>query len=504
MKFCISVLSFLNHDHMRRCIASVLKHSSHYQLILTANGNPEVAKYFKEVAAKNSNIQVVVNQTNEGFIAPNLHALTLSNSTYTVLLNDDVEVSENWLDLLAAPFATDPKCALTGPHGGCTGLRQDFVGTMNGRFEYLEGSCLMGRTDLLKKHGLFDPELKFAYGEDSDLSLRMRQAGYNLHQVAIKLKHVGGATSSKVPEVRQHFQANHDYLRQKWSHYMRVRRFDYPILIKREGALGDVLLTTPIIRALKQRNPAAKIWVETMCPEVLYGNPHVERIAQNITFTMDTQVINLNGSYEMKPNSNYVRSYAESAGLKSSEYDLKTEMHLATGDMGWAMEKFNEGGYVVFHTGPTSWKCRNWPNSKWAEVINAFWPQMRCVVIGSEVTVGLEKCKITDLRGRTTIGQMAAVISRAKMLVGLDSLGIHIAQAFGVPVVGLFGLTLPQYVFTEGSPHFAVCSDPEHPASGLRHKIAGKTFVDHPQNPMDTIEVEAVKTVIEEALCAKA
>lgn len=490
-------------DHAKRCIASVLKHSPQdTEIILTANGNPEVAKYFTELASGFAGIKVIVNEANEGFIGPNIRALEEASGEYFVLLNDDVVVSENWLDLLAAPFAVNHKCALTGPYGGCTGLRADCVGTMNGRVEYLEGSCLMGKTALLRQHGLFDTNLKFAYGEDSDLSLRMRRAGYTIHQVAMKLNHVGAATSNKVPEVRAHAVSNHEYLRRKWSHYLRVRKFNYPILIKRNGALGDVLLLTPIIRALKQRNPQCSIWVETQCPAMLYGNKHIEKLGPAIAPNPDTDVFNLNGAYEMRPQLPYTDAYAEAMGLKVGEWENRLEMELSTADLAWAKDKI-PGEYIVFHTGPTAWKCRNWPNANWEQAIKSTAEFHRCVIIGSEVTPGLNVAKALDLRGRTTLGQMAAVVSRAKLLVGIDSLGIHVAQAFGVPVVGLFGLTEPGHVFTEGSPHIAICSDPNHPATGLRHKQAGLTFVDHPSNPMDSISVSGVIAAIAMAMAGQ-
>jgi heptosyltransferase-2 len=46
-----------------------------------------------------------------------------------------------------------------------------------------------------------------------------------------------------------------------------------------------------------------------------------------------------------------------------------------------------------------------------------------------------------DLRGKTTFHKLAAIIKKSKVLVGGDSLPLHIAQAVGTPAVGLFGDT---------------------------------------------------------------
>ncbi len=52
-----------------------------------------------------------------------------------------------------------------------------------------------------------------------------------------------------------------------------------------------------------------------------------------------------------------------------------------------------------------------------------------------------------DLRGKTTISQLLAVVSRARVLVSGDTGPMHLARATGVPVVALFGPTLPEFGF---------------------------------------------------------
>lgn len=48
-----------------------------------------------------------------------------------------------------------------------------------------------------------------------------------------------------------------------------------------------------------------------------------------------------------------------------------------------------------------------------------------------------------DLVGRTTLKQLAAVLERASVLVGPDSGPVHIANAVGTPVVGLYATSNP-------------------------------------------------------------
>lgn len=218
----ISILTHTALSAAKRCIQSVMQHSRDYRLILTANGNPQAAQYFSELAQTFDHISVVVNERNEGFIQPNIHALSLTDSPLFLMQNDDTLVCPRWLEMLREPFQQFPTAALSGPQARCTRLTEQMRGIPGYGLEYLEGSCLMGRTSLLKQHGLFDPNLKFAYGEDSDLSLRMRQLGYTIHQVPFRLPfHAGGATTRTVPNLKPIILENHRYLMTKWADYLK-------------------------------------------------------------------------------------------------------------------------------------------------------------------------------------------------------------------------------------------------------------------------------------------
>jgi heptosyltransferase-2 len=48
---------------------------------------------------------------------------------------------------------------------------------------------------------------------------------------------------------------------------------------------------------------------------------------------------------------------------------------------------------------------------------------------------------VLDLAGKTGLGALKSVLSRAKLVVANDSAPLHVAIAMGVPVVGVFGPT---------------------------------------------------------------
>src|SRR5262249_56344732 len=50
---------------------------------------------------------------------------------------------------------------------------------------------------------------------------------------------------------------------------------------------------------------------------------------------------------------------------------------------------------------------------------------------------------VRDLVGRTTLRQLLAILSRARLAFGPDSGALHLAAAVGTPVVSLWGATSP-------------------------------------------------------------
>ncbi len=227
MKATISIICHRALDHAKNCISSVLNGGGDFDLILHANANLEALRYFCgiKLGFPRIYIRVFSSVENEGFIPPNVRALEITETPLFVMLNDDCIVPAGWMDKISAVFKQYPNAAVVGPIG--RRLRDDFIGGVAGEpIEYIEGCCLAVRTDLAKAHGLFDPEIKFAYTEDADLCLRMQQLGHTIHLADFPIIHRGGTTSRHVPEVRAFFIKNHEYMRTKWAHYLQTRKFN--------------------------------------------------------------------------------------------------------------------------------------------------------------------------------------------------------------------------------------------------------------------------------------
>jgi len=146
------------------------------------------------------------------------------------------------------------------------------------------------------------------------------------------------------------------------------------------------------------------------------------------------------------------------------------------------------GEWVAVHGGNSTWKSKEWPTDRWEAVV------ARLREMGFKVVlVGQPSAKIQhdlDQQGMTTIHQMAALIKRAKLFIGLDSLPFHCAEAVGTPAIGLFGITDPKYISTRNGGAACVCATA--PSFGLRHRMKNVTVVDDGGAAMNSITVDMV------------
>jgi len=109
--------------------------------------------------------------------------------------------------------------------------------------------------------------------------------------------------------------------------------------------------------------------------------------------------------------------------------------------------------YAVVHPGSARIE-KFWPAERWAVLIDhiASVSGLPVVVTGGPWEVEarhlaeiarLSRQGFINLAGNTSVATMAAVLSRAALAVTVDTAALHLAAAFGVPQVALFGPTNP-------------------------------------------------------------
>jgi GT2 family glycosyltransferase len=153
------------------------------------------------------------------------------HTPFVVTLNNDLLVHEkDWLEAMAFPFMFS-KVAQVGIQG--TDCWLDLMG--GGHLlphpslkpDYVQTSCMMARADAVKQVGpLFDPAYKFAYCEDSDLSLRLRSKGWEIAHIPLNVEHIGNVTlGERNPKMMENFLRNHLLLQKRWGRYLATRSF---------------------------------------------------------------------------------------------------------------------------------------------------------------------------------------------------------------------------------------------------------------------------------------
>jgi ADP-heptose:LPS heptosyltransferase len=100
---------------------------------------------------------------------------------------------------------------------------------------------------------------------------------------------------------------------------------------------------------------------------------------------------------------------------------------------------------IVLHPG-SAWPLKNWPAPRWRRVAAGLARTFatRPVVAGTAEERTLARAvadgtPAIELAGRLSLGALAAVHRRARVVVATDGGAVHLAAAMGAPVVALFG-----------------------------------------------------------------
>lgn len=109
--------------------------------------------------------------------------------------------------------------------------------------------------------------------------------------------------------------------------------------------------------------------------------------------------------------------------------------------------------FAVINAGAAYGSAKRWFPERFAAVADAVFDEfgLHPVLIGGlgETEIGAEivraaRTRVLDLTGTTTVRRMMALIARSTLMITNDSGPMHVGAAFGVPLVALFGPTDPE------------------------------------------------------------
>jgi GT2 family glycosyltransferase len=215
---CI-VVNWNRRELLRACLES-LAHQDYpsFEVIVVDNGSTDGSPHLVQQALAGCSVRLIRNATNRGFCAANNQGIASARGEFIALLNNDAEADPQFLSALLRVFDGRPDVGMAAAkivvwedpelidkaghliypdgqnRGRGTGERD------HGQFDRVEevlwpdGCAAMYRKSMLDQIGGFDEDL-FAYGDDAELGLRARIAGWTcLYTPHAVVRHHRGST----------------------------------------------------------------------------------------------------------------------------------------------------------------------------------------------------------------------------------------------------------------------------------------------------------------------
>jgi GT2 family glycosyltransferase len=219
----VVILNYNGEKLLQKFLPSVLQFSHGSQIIIADNNSSDQS--IALVQLKFPDVRVIQLDKNYGFCGGYNRALSQVEADYFVLLNSDIEVTENWLGPVIRLLDSNPSAAAVQPkvlsykhktrfeHAGagggfidalgypfCRGRIFDYIETDHGQYDderevfWASGACLVIRSNAFRKFGGFDEDF-FAHMEEIDLCWKLHRAGQKVFYCGKStIYHVGAGT----------------------------------------------------------------------------------------------------------------------------------------------------------------------------------------------------------------------------------------------------------------------------------------------------------------------
>ncbi len=196
----VIVVNWNGKAYLGACLTSLCNQTFlDFELIVVDNGSTDGS--VEIVRSHFPDCLIIQNTSNYGFARGNNQGIEKAKGRYIVLLNNDAEAESHWLEELVKVAEEDQRIGMLASKIYLQGGHKiiDNVGHLiyrdglnrgrgrleadHGQFEQMEevlfpsGCAALYRREMLEEIGLFDEDF-FAYGDDTDLGLKGRLAGW--------------------------------------------------------------------------------------------------------------------------------------------------------------------------------------------------------------------------------------------------------------------------------------------------------------------------------------
>lgn len=219
----VVILNYNGQHWLEKFLADVVQKSPEATVYVADNASTDNSvEYLQQ---EHPNVKLIINKENTGYAGGYREALKNLCADYYVLLNSDIEVSENWINPVIQRMEDNPQIAACQPkilsyhqpryfeHAGACGgfVDKDGYPYCRGRlFESVEedkgqyddaipvfwatGACLFVRSTAYHEVDGLDADF-FAHMEEIDLCWRLQNKGYEVWcEPKSTIYHVGGGT----------------------------------------------------------------------------------------------------------------------------------------------------------------------------------------------------------------------------------------------------------------------------------------------------------------------
>lgn len=240
------------------------------------------------------------------------------------------------------------------------------------------------------------------------------------------------------------------------------------VLVVRDAGMGDVLLTTPLIRKLVTEKGAS---VDVLTSEryrcLFDGNPHVGQTFSLDNLSADNEAV-LFAGYDVLLDLRLVVENAEAAGIHEhradafaqygdvelTEIERRPDLFLSDDEKQKAeryRRVFMEGGRIgmVGYVWNSSTSNRNWSEATHNAVVAAIEAAGYGVLLLGDEWRRLDNrlpscgfgddCHVIDLMGETDVREAAAIMGHCDVVISPDTGLFHVAAALDIPTLTYFG-----------------------------------------------------------------